>query len=51
MGANLERAGVHAGVALLDAWSDGIATPHDRLLPLGEAFSVGSHRRTIIRRG
>jgi hypothetical protein len=26
---------------LLDAWSDGNATPHDRLLTLGEALAVG----------
>ena len=38
LGANLER----AGLALLGAWSDGNATPHDRLLPLEEAFAVGS---------
>jgi hypothetical protein len=30
-----------AGLALLDAWSDGNATPHDRLLPLGEALALG----------
>ena len=35
--ANLAR----AGLALLDAWSDGNATPHGRLLPLGEALAVG----------
>jgi hypothetical protein len=37
LGANLER----AGLALLDAWSDGNATPHDRLSPLEEGFAVG----------
>jgi hypothetical protein len=37
MGANLER----GRLALLDAWSDGNATPHDRVLPLEEAFAVG----------
>jgi hypothetical protein len=35
--ANLER----AWLALLDALSDGNTTPHDRLLYLGEAFSMG----------
>ena len=29
-----------AGLDLLDAWSDGDATPHDRLSPLGEALAV-----------
>ena len=32
---------VQVGLALLDAWSDGNATLHDSLLPLGEALSVG----------
>jgi hypothetical protein len=29
-----------AGLDLLDAWSDGNATAHDRLSPLGEALAV-----------
>ena len=30
-----------AWLALLDAWSDGNATPHDRSLHLGEVLAVG----------
>jgi hypothetical protein len=30
-----------AWLALLDTWSDGNATPHVRLLPLEEAFTMG----------
>jgi hypothetical protein len=29
-----------AGLDLLDVWSDGNATPHDRWSPLGEALAV-----------
>jgi hypothetical protein len=40
-GANLER----ARLALLDAWSEGNAIPHNRLLPIGEFGDLGLRQR------
>jgi hypothetical protein len=40
MWGTLARAGLDLLDGLNDAWSDGNATPHDRLSPLGEALAV-----------